>query len=243
MKIVGIMILTFALFLPSVFASEIRFDTHTFMPSLQMNLENNLYNGTPFLDLKRTLDIQDISTQETKLYFNDSFRVSYLNLEYEGKKPLLLSKAGDLTLNSDLGLKYWSMGWFAPLKQTEKFSADLLIDVKSYKVNGQLGTFFADQEILSTEKTSFSGVAPTIGIALAGNVDENLQLYGEVSGLPMGSYGALWEFDAGIKYKVKDRAFMQVGYKSFDLTTSNQLLATTLKTKINGPYFGINFSI
>lgn len=241
MKIWGALLLALILFLPNAEAVKVRFETHTFMPSLQMQLDGK--DSAPALNLTDMLEIEDISTQLSRLYLNDDFRISYLDLDYAGKKPLILSNWGDLSLDSSLGLRYWGLGWFAPLVESEKFKADFLIEVKSYEVDGQLGAFFRDTELVATQQSKFSGVAPVLGIALQGNVTDNLFLYTELAGLPLGRHGYFWEFDAGFQYKVKDHTFMQIGYKSFDLKTNNQIMAADLTTKINGPYFGLNFSL
>lgn len=222
-------------------AVEIRFEAHTFMPDLRLDLESERINAPRSLDLKDALEIEDINTVIGKLYINDRIRLSYLDFAYEGKKSMLASDWGDLHVKSDLGLRYGGVGYLVPLHETERFRADLLVDVKAYTASGQLGAFFSETELLSTEHSRIYGVAPTLGLSMEGNVGAHLQLYGEVSALPLGSYGSFWEADAGLKYKVKDAAFVQIGYKSLHLVTKNQALETVLTTGMQGPYVGLNF--
>lgn len=243
MKIWGAVCLFLFCFLPGAGAAALYFETHTFTPSLGIGLQNQAFNSGSALDLADMLEIRDESAQLSRVYFGDDFRVSYLDLNYAGQKPLAVSGGDALTLGSALDFSYWSAGWFTPLIQKENFRANLLFDVKSYRVGGQLGAFFRDREIALAGKSSFSGIAPAVGATVQGNATERLFLYAEAAGLPMGRHGSFWEFDAGFQYKVKDRMFMQIGYKSFDLKTNNEALSTNLQATIKGPYFGLNFSI
>lgn len=219
------------------FASDIRFEAYSFTPKLGLDL----HNGKQTLNLKDTLGIVDSDTVTGKVEINDRVRLTWLDLSYVGTKPLLESPWGDFQAGSDLLLRYGGIGLFLPIISTERYQLKGLMDVKYYTVGGRFGAFFSDSVLVSTDSMKFSGIAPSFGLAAAGKITDNLQVYGEASALPMGSFGYYAEGDIGIKYKVKDAAFFQAGYKNYLISTRNEALTTDLKTEISGPYFGLQY--
>lgn len=220
---------------------EVRFEMNTFMPSLHLNLTEQSNRDKDVFDVGDQLGIKDISTIETKIYLKDNLRVSYNDFRYRGAKQLLDAPWPSIDLRSELGLQYGAVTWFSPIKKTEHFEANWLVDLKGYRIDGQMGLLSGNRDLLSSEQMQFSGLAPTLGVAVAGDVTEALRLYGEVSALPLGNVGSFWDLHAGLKYRVEDRTFLHLGYRVFDLVTPNSALQMALHTRMGGPYFGLNY--
>lgn len=225
----------------AIAADEIRFEMNTFMPSLDLDLTGQSSLSKRALDVKDQLGIEDISTIETKIYLNDHFRVSYHDFRYKGTKSLLDTPWPSVDLRSGLDLQYGAITWFSPIKKTNHFEANWLVDLKGYNIEGEMGLLSGKRDLVSPGQMQFSGLAPTLGLAVAGDVTEALRLYGEVSALPLGNIGSFWDLNAGLKYRIEDRTFVHLGYRIFDLITPNSALQATLHTRMGGPYFGLNY--
>lgn len=221
-------------------ADGLRFEMHTFMPSLELRLDGDSKEKS--LDLKDGFGMRDINTVETKVYLRDNLRVSYRDFNYRGTNGLLRSALPELRIDSDLGLQYGGVSFIAPIGKTDRWEANWLFDLKGYSVDGQMSAFYSEHELLATDKMRVSGIAPTMGLMAAGEVAEDLHVYGEVSALPLGSFGSFWEADAGFQYRVKDNSFFHMGYRIVDLVTNNSALETSLHTNLSGPYFGLNYA-
>lgn len=231
--------MAFALLLLPNHARAFDFEMNTYMPTLDLRLRETASGRS--LNLKEYFGMQDISTAETKVYLSDRFKISYRDFNYSGSAGIWDSALPKLRIDSDLGLQYAAFSWLLPLAKSDRWESNWLIDLKGYSIDGQMGAFYSDHELLTTDRLKLSGIAPSIGFAGAGAISDQLGIYGEVSALPMGEFGSFWEMDAGFKYRVQDRTLLHIGYRMFDLITNNSVLETSLHTRMSGPYFGLNY--
>lgn len=239
LRISALVVMAFVFFSLPKHAGAFYLEMNTYMPTLDLRLRETASGRS--LNLKEYFGMQDISTTETKLYLNDRFKISYRDFNYSGSAGIWDSTLPKLKINSDLGLQYAGVSWYLPLAKSDRWESNWMIDLKGYSIDGQMGAFYSDHELLTTDRLKLSGLAPSIGLAGAGAISDQLGVYGEISALPMGDFGSFWEMDAGFKYRVQDRTLLHIGYRIFDLVTNNSVLQTSLHTRMNGPYFGLNY--
>lgn len=222
-------------------AAEVRMEINTFLPSLDFGLSHRGQEETRRFDIKAGLGIEDTTAFETRVHLNDHIRLSYVDLQYAGKKNVLDSERFGLALASDFRLEYGGVAFSQPLVGGENWKLEGQFDIKGYRFAGAASAVLQEREIASTQKARAAGVAPTVGLALSADPSEHFHLYGEASVLPLGTLGSLWDFDAGVKYRVKDRTFLHLGYRRIEVESVDPAIDTALDARIGGPYFGLNY--
>ena len=237
----GLLLLASFLLPPVPAKAEVRMELNTFMPALDFGLSYKGREERQRFDIKAGLGIADTTAFETRLYLSDHIRLSYVDLQYAGRKNVLDSELFPLALASDLRLEYGGVAFSQPLVSGEKWKLEGQFDVKGYRFAGAASAVLREREIVSTQRTRAAGVAPTVGLAVSADPTEQFHLYGEASVLPLGTLGSLWDFDAGVKYRVKDRTFLHLGYRRIEVESIDPAIDTALDARIGGPYFGLNY--
>jgi len=138
----------------------------------------------------------------------------------------------------DLKMHYLRLGWAYQFINLEggKFKLGTLLEVK-----GALGDFsLASPDLVSPIKESWSFYAwlPTLGAAMDINPTPFLNFYTEVSGLPAGKYGTIWEAEAGVKYIPFKNFTVSGGYRLLDIEARNE--SDYAKIKLGGPFVGLS---
>ena len=92
---------------------------------------------------------------------------------------------------------------------------------------------------VSTDK-SFTGVAPTVGFAISTKASKEVNVYAEVSGAPLASYGHLYDYEGGVKYHPSENFNITAGYRVFDMKLKND--DEWAKLKFSGPFFSVDWT-
>ncbi|CQR73375.1 hypothetical protein SOV_51560 [Sporomusa ovata DSM 2662] len=190
------------------------------------------------LDFNRDLGIGDKNFNEIRLTFGekDKFRVAYTNFDYSGHNQLDRSidfdgKHYDLNENvtSKIDIKYYRATMIHPLSKSTNFNSEWMIDIKGFTFDTAIDS------ALTKSSKKFSCALPTIGVAAQGQIAPNTTAFAEISGLPLGSYGHIYDFETGIKHEMEKDISLTAGYRSFDLKVKDD--EDYAKIKLNGPFF------
>lgn len=239
--IAGVCLLAYLLLPLGQASAEIRVEVNTFLPSLDFGLSHTQAGEKQRFDVKAGLGIEDTTAFETRVYLNDHVRLSYVDLQYAGERELWGGARLPLSLASDFRLEYGGVNFSRPLVGGEKWRLEGQFDVKGYRFAGAAAAVLRGDALASTPSARAAGIAPTIGLAVSADPTEQFHLYGEASVLPLGTLGSLWDFDAGVKYRVKDRTYLHVGYRHIEVESIDPAYSTALDARIGGPYFGLNY--
>lgn len=112
-----------------------------------------------------------------------------------------------------------------------------MIDVKGLNFKGKVDGV-ANGTRVSTDK-SFTGVAPTVGFAISTKASKEVNVYAEVSGAPLASYGHLYDYEGGVKYHPSENFNITAGYRVFDMKLKND--DEWAKLKFSGPFFSVDW--
>lgn len=223
-------------------------DVRYFEPTLTFKVQSNAiqYNGGS-VDFKNDLGLSDKGLPEYRINFGNDLRLSYMNLSYSGNKTLsnTLTYQGtqytaSTPVESNLDMTYIRATWSHHITQSDSIETNWLIDLKGFKFDSQVSGNLGSGAVTSTK--SFSGVVPTMGLSIASNLDAsgNLKFTGEISGLPLGKYGSLYDSEIGLKYKATQNLSIIAGYRNFNLQIKDPNSSENGQFKFIGPYFGIN---
>lgn len=227
--------------------SHVTVEARYFNPSFNLKAKSNSidYNGGS-VDFKNDLGIADKNAMEYRVQFGDGLRLSYSNFNYSGHSTLTqnLSYEGNTytastPIDSNLGIKYARATWFKTLSKSDIANTKLLFDVKGFEFNTKVSGDISGTTT-STEKT-FRGAIPTIGFATNIKIDKNIDAFGEVTGLPLGKYGHIYDYEAGVRYNVDKNVVINAGYRSIDLKLKDSGNGDNVQFKLSGPFFNAQY--
>jgi hypothetical protein len=152
-------------------------------------------------------------------------------VEFDGQ-----TYAVNTRVNAALDLQYFRFGWAYQFVNVEggKFKFGTLVEVKG--VQGEVSLAAPDLAIDNAWK--FTAWLPTLGLAMDINPTPFLNIYAEISGLPAGQYGTIWEAEAGVKFIPFKNFSISGGYRLVDIDARND--PDYAKVKLGGPYVGLS---
>ena len=215
-----------------------------FNPSLTFAVKSSsitFNNGA--VNFKQDLGLTDKSFMDYRVHFGDGFRVSYMNIGYAGNGTLTDQlKYQDYTYNanvnitSKLDLKYARVTFIKPITQFFGMTTKLLLDIKGFDINTQVTGIDSTTHIMQTGEKKIRGVIPTVGFAVDNQLGDNVKIFTEVTGLPLGKYGHFYDGEIGIKYEAPNNISVAAGYRSFDLNVKDPSSGDNAQFKMAGPF-------
>lgn len=135
-----------------------------------------------------------------------------------------------------LNLQYLRFGWAYQFVNVEggKFKFGTLFELKG--VQGDVSLAAPDLGI--DNSWDFSAWLPTLGLAMDINPIPFLNIFAEISGLPAGKYGTIWEGEAGIKFIPFKNFSISGGYRLVDIDARDD--PDYARVKLGGPYVGLS---
>jgi hypothetical protein len=135
-----------------------------------------------------------------------------------------------------LDLQYFRFGWAYQFVNLEggMFKFGTLLEIKGVRGDVSL----AAPNLGIDNSWDFNAWLPTLGVALDINPTSFLNFFVEVSGLPAGQYGTIWEAEAGIKFIPFKNFSISGGYRLVDIDAHND--PDYAKVKLGGPYVGLS---
>ncbi len=135
-----------------------------------------------------------------------------------------------------LDLQYLRFGWAYQFVNLEggMFKFGTLLEI-----NGVWGDVSLAAPNLGIDNGwNFAAWLPTVGVALDINPTPYLNFFAEVSGLPAGQYGTIWQVDAGVKFIPFKNFSISGGYRLVDIEARND--PDFARVKLGGPYIGLS---
>jgi len=206
-------------------------------------VESNL--GADF-DFKSDLGIGDENLPEGRLLFHlfggHKLRFIYTQVQYEGSETVSRtiefegqSYTSGTRVNSDLELFYVRAGWLWEFLNVLKM-------VRLGTVVEAAG-LFADATLEGPnlipaikESQEYVAVLPMGGLTLHVQPFKWVDVYGEASGFPAGSYGYFFDGEAGVKLTPIRYFTVKGGYRFMDIRAEKD--PDFLKVQFSGPFVG-----
>jgi len=196
-------------------------------------------------NLDTDLNLDDENLPEGRIIWNitpnNSIRCSYTQVEYSGNENITQSitfKGKTYTagtrVDSTFDIRYATLGWiwqfinlvddkvkFGSIIDAKAISADIALEAPSLSFN---------------ESESFLGVLPTVGCVLNVRPIEQLDIFGEISGLVVDDYGYFFDAEAGIKFIPYKHVSILGGYRIIDMEVEDS--SNFVSIQIAGPFAG-----
>ncbi len=199
------------------------------------------------IDLKRDLGINDENFPEVRLTWHTGpksrIRVAYTQAGFDGDETLSRSfefegqsfTAGT-RVETDVKVRYLRIGWIWQFIDIGKGAVKLgtLLEGKGFW--GRASLEAPDLSLPIQELEKFLLVLPTIGAALDINPHRMLNIFGEVSGLTAGSYGYVYDAEAGIKLIPVKFLSIVAGYRIFEIKATHS--HDSARLRFHGPFAG-----
>ncbi|MEW6184583.1 MAG: hypothetical protein AB1585_02450 [Thermodesulfobacteriota bacterium] len=225
------------------------FDARYWFTTLSAETKFTQNNQGTDINLKSDLGVGDKNFPYGRFTFsfNPSNRLAftYTPVSYGGDSRLRRkvefggeTYEANIRVVSDLKMHYMRLGWAYQFINLEggKFKAGTLVELKG--VQGEVSLAAPDLATPIDKGGSFYAVLPTLGLALDVNPFPYLNIFAEVSGLPAGKYGTMWEAEAGVKVIPFKNFSISGGYRLVDIEARND--PDYAKVKVGGPYLGLS---
>ena len=120
-----------------------------------------------------------------------------------------------------------------------------LISLMGSEINfnyGVTGTSWRGSKNISTHKKTqnYFVVVPVAGIGLQIRVLPKADIYSQISGLPLGGHGHIYDFEAGFRYSPQKDFSLTAGFRKIDANFN--LNDEEGNFKMNGPFFGMRLN-
>ena len=224
---------------------KIEFEGRYWRPALSGSVKAVSANIGSGIDIKDDLGLKNEGIPEGKFTWytgpSSSLRLSYFQVGYDGDNRLertIQFKGKEFTAGTNVqtnaDIKDAKLGWawqFINLANG-KIKLGTLLEASlvnvTYTIKNTSG--------LIDEKQSFMAPVPAIGCALDVAPWKWMDLFLDLSGLPLGSYGHTFNVETGIKFVPITNFSIVCGYRYFDLDYENK--PDFLKVKLSGPFVG-----
>jgi hypothetical protein len=199
------------------------------------------------VDFKRDLGIKDENFPEARLTWytgpKSKIRLAYTQAGFDGDENLdrTIEFNGQTytvgtRVETDVKVRYLRLGWAWQFIDIGEGVVKLgtLLEGKGFW--GKVSIEAPDLSPSVRESEKFLLGLPTLGIALDINPHKMINIFGEASGLTAGSYGYVYDAEAGVKL-IPIRFFsIIVGYRIFDIKAKYH--SDYAKLRFHGPFAG-----
>ena len=216
-------------------------------PSLkgQVSVTTENISGTD-IDLNNDLGLDKQGLPEARLLWhstkNSELRLAYMRMNYSAAQAISQSFVFNgktytvgTNVDSDFKVQYVRLGWiWQPIHLVDdKVKLGPIVDLKGFFFDTSLNA----SAVGVTESKKFMGGLPTIGLALNINPNKYFSVFAEVSGIGTGSYGHLFDAEAGVKIHPTQNLSIEGGYRVFnlDVTVNNN----KGNIELAGPFAGV----
>lgn len=131
-------------------------------------------------------------------------------LKFSVENPIVKTSAGEVKWNYGLAGMMWDM-----------------------EVKGNAGG------VETTSSKTFGAPVPMVGVNAKANLAKGLNVYANVSGLPLGGYGHIADLEAGFHYEPVENLGLNVGYRMIDVDLQHK--DDSASFKLAGPFAGLSY--
>lgn len=197
-----------------------------------------------YSNFRDTLNIKNGNAPEYRLS-GKNWYVDYIAIHEKGYASHHIPAQGSLIpadSRTKLNLDYASFNYLSPIKTTENGTAYWLAGLRCYRFDTALQFSSPVPALNKKYAKQLNQFAPAFGIGGKHYLDEahRLQLYSELSGLPLGGRGHTYDLDIGVKYSPCKNLSANAGYRVLDLKIKND--DGTGLYKLSGWYGGLSYS-
>jgi hypothetical protein len=252
MKRISLLALVIFVFTPCIALAQgdvkLEFEGRYWFTTLKGNVKVTQNDIGTDVDLKRNLDIKDENYWETRITWytgpKSKIRLAYTQVNYEGDENInrTVEFAGQTynvgtRVETDFDIKYLRLGWawqFINIRQG-LVKLGTLVEGKVFWIKGSLEA--PDLSPPVEESKSFFFGLPTIGVALDINPHRILNIFAEGSGMHAGSYGYIYDAEAGVKLIPIKILTLLAGYRI--LGFEGKVEHNFARARVYGPFVGV----
>lgn len=222
-----------------------------FAPHMNINVQSDkIHYKNGSVGLKEDLGFGDDKAPEVILRYK-RFTMDYIRVNGEGDReftkanPLLfggVNLRGNVHSKSDF--QYLKLQITNPI--TEKWGSgfDWSYGITGIywkgKATGKAVSYNEDIDGQTKTESEEVGVpVPTFGIGGHAKLYDNINAYAHISGLPLGSYGHFYDFEAGLRLNPTDRLGIDIGYRKIHANIHHK--NDNGKFNLQGAYAGIRY--
>lgn len=224
-----------------------------FAPKLHAHVKSDSidYNGGN-VNVKDTLGLDDKKAPELILRYRRA-TLDWIHLKNSGDARL----DGTLTVDdkrfaanskvsSDSKFDYMKLTIKNPLVSTPAASVNWSYGITgihmSVKVAGDATVSGAGQTATYHQSASESGTVPVpmLGIGAKCPLGNGLEVYGNIEGLPLASYGHIYDLEAGLRYRPVEYLSVNLGYRKIDINVHHD--DDEANYSLTGPFFGLAYN-
>lgn len=203
------------------------------------------------IDFVDDLGMDNDDFEGGRFYFyttEDSWlRAEYIPFSYDSDGPIRVDAYfEDLALPigtrviTDLDLQYLKLGWaWQPISVGDGlFKVGPLFEAKGFLVDASVEA--PALPVTNNKRSEELNVAlPSVGVVMDVNPLDELNIYAEVSGIPAGKYGHLYDAEAGLNFAPFDYVQITGGYRilNFRVDTGDDLA----RLRLAGPFLSASF--
>ena len=221
--------------------SDVQLELRYYAPQLKFTSKGIV--PPKYSNFRDTLGIKNASVPEYRLSWQ-AWTADYVRIRENGQAvhyvPLPQSSM-PVQLRSRLNLDYAAVSWHKDIEANAGGSWYWLAGLRYYRFTAGLDSLgLGPYDVHYTRQ--LNQLAPAIGLGgrCSLNTRGSVKLYTELSGLPLGGRGHIYDFDAGINYRPMDNFRVNAGYRVLDLKINNGDGAGLYK--LSGWYAGMTYS-
>lgn len=226
----------------------LEFEGRFWMPDLKGRVKITDHDIGTTVDLREDLDIKDENYWEKRITWytgpNSKIRIAYTQANYEGDEILQRTiKFGEETYTvgtrvvTDVDLRYIRLGWAWQFINIGGGTLKLgtLLEGKGFW--GKAAIEAPDLVTPIKESARYIFGLPTLGLALNIRPHKILDIFAEGSGMTAGSYGFVYDAEAGIKLIPIKILSIMGGYRIMEFRVESD--DDFVKARAHGPFVGV----
>lgn len=207
------------------------------------------YYSSSNVDLVDTLNIDEHSNSPELLLAYRNMKLDYLHFSTDGTANLAAEpiKVNDYEYNgkakTDLDFDYLKFDVTNPLVHTPNIHVDWSYGIAAMhwkaEVKGDARATNGSTSYTAhrSESVDFTAPVPMIGFKATAAIGSNLSAHASIAGLPLGSYGHIFDGELGLSYFPADNVDVQAGYRIIDLKIDHD--DDYGQFKLDGPWAGV----
>ncbi len=228
-------------------SATVELEGRYWIPDLRGKVKGSEAFTDTTIDFKRDLGIKDENFPEARLTWhigpNSRIRLAYTQADFEGDE--ILDRSIEFNgqtytvgtrVDTDVKVRYLRLGWVWQFIDIGKGAVKLgtLLEGKGFWGRVSLEAPNLTPSVKESEKFLFG--LPTIGAVLDIHPHPMVNIFAEGSGLTAGSYGYVYDAEAGVKLIPVKYVTIIGGYRIFDIKARHG--DDHAKLRFHGPFAG-----
>ena len=229
-------------------AKGIAVEARYFMPKLTYTMEttSSASGQKVTLNFRDSLDIRNVNAPELKATWG-KFELDYIRVHQDGDR--LLSEPinyhgyqfNNVALHTIQNVDYVSLDWKQKIYHKDWLNVYGGTGLKLYYTSTSLQGKAEGTDTHKITNTMFRAV-PTVSLGVTAYLDKakTLALSSNFSGMTMGCYGYVYDYEAGLRYQPNKKISVLAGYRAIDMNADMSVHDTDRPMyRLRGPYVGL----